>query len=188
MADSNLAQSLIAAGSGLLGTIIGGAISYCAQVGQVNAEQKRRRKMIALSVAAEMEAYLDLMERREHARNARAIVAMLRTGQNVQLRGFAQPDDTPLGQFPLFVRLMDEIGELGPICSDVAKFHTLIAGVRTTTIAAERGQFDGLDPTAKANLVESEVEVWENALSIGRALVPRLRKIAEGKPPISVES
>jgi len=144
----------------------------------VNAQQKRRRKMIALSLAAEMEAYLDLMKRREHAKNAGVIAALLRAGQNVQLRGFAQPDDTPLGQFPLFVRLMDEIGELGPICADVAKFHTLIAGVRTTTIAAERGQFDNLDPPAKANLIESEVAVWETALSIGEALIPRLRKIA----------
>jgi hypothetical protein len=179
MADSALTQSIIAALSGLLGTIIGGCISYWAQVGQANAEQKRRRKMIALSLAAEIEAYLELMKRRNHSASGRQLAAAIRAGQNVEIRGFALSDDTPLGQFPLFSMLMGEVGELGAICADLAKFHALIVGVRTTAIAAERGQYDRLSATAKADLIESELALWESALPMGEALIPRLRMIAE---------
>jgi hypothetical protein len=178
MADAALTQSLIAAGSGLLGTIIGGGISYWTQVGQVHAQQKRRRKMVALSLAAEIEAYLELMQRRNYSANGRQLAAAIRAGQNLQIRGFALSDDTPLGQFPLFAMLMSEIGELGPICADLAKYYVLIAGVRTTTIAAERGQYDRLSATAKADLIESELALWESALPMGEALIPRLRTIA----------
>jgi hypothetical protein len=179
MTDPTLVPSLIAAGSGLAGTAIGGLISYWAQVGRAKGEENRRRKSMAISLAAEIEAYLELMKRRGHAVNARALAAQFRTGQSVKIRGFALTDDTPLGQFPLFMRLMDQIGELGSVCSELAKFYTLIAGVRTTCIAAERGQYDNWSSTAQANLIEAEVDVWESALTLGKELVPRLRSVAQ---------
>jgi hypothetical protein len=179
MADSTLVPSLIAAGSGLVGTVIGGLISYLTQAGRAKAEEKRRRISMATSLAAEVEAYLELMNRRGHSVNARALAAQFRAGQNVKLRGFALTDDTALGQFPLFMKLMPQIGELGSVCSDVAKFYTLIAGVRTTCIAAERGQYDNWSSTAQANLIEAEVDVWESALALGKELVPRLRSVAQ---------
>jgi hypothetical protein len=179
MADSNLTQSLIAAGSGLLGVIIGGFISYYTQAGQAKEERKQRRISMATSIAAEIEAYLDLMHFRRHSEKAKNMAAMLRAGQIVELRGFAFADDTPLAQFPVFSKLMDKIGELGPICSDLAKYYTLIAGVRVTEISLERGQYDKLPPATKAQLIEDELKVWESALALGTQLVPRLKQLAK---------
>ena len=57
--------ALISAGSGLLGTFIGGWITYRTQTALQGATEKRLRKSVAAALGAEIDAYLDLIDRRQ---------------------------------------------------------------------------------------------------------------------------
>ena len=80
----------------------------------------------------------------------------------------------PRGQPP-------DLGVLGGDCPDVAKFYSLVRGVRGTLINAEHGAFDRFSPTQKADMIEAELAVWEEARALGESLVERLRNAATGQ-------
>ncbi len=178
MADANIINSLIAAGSGLLGTLVGGGISYLGQRSRDQDERTQAKQALAASLAAEIDAYIELMERRCHVDAARKLETQLRQGMDIPIRGFAQEDDEPLDQFPLFLASIEKNGMLGNICFDLARFYTLIAGVRTTCIMAQRGQYDKSSPTGRADLVNGELAVWCEALAMAPSIINRLKAIA----------
>jgi hypothetical protein len=170
--------SLIAAGSGLLGTIIGGCITFLVQH-KITADQERTlQRSLASAVAAEIDAYLALMDRRNHVAAAKQLSASLRSGKVQHIRGFMNKDAKPLEDFPLFQQQLGKIGVLGDLCFDLARFYTLLAGVHRTVIDAENGKYDNARQVAKADLVDSELALWEEALALARQLLPRLKRLA----------
>lgn len=171
-----LLPSVISAASGLLGAIIGGAISYLTQRWLYGADRKEQRRALAAGIAAEIEAYLDLMDRRRHHEPARALIERLERGEDTPIRGWANVEEKPLEQFPLMLSNLRDLGQLGDDCFDTGKFLALIAGVRTTLIEAERGKYDQLSPQAKASFVRQELAIWDEALELARSLVPRLKQ------------
>jgi hypothetical protein len=169
----------ISAASGLVGTIIGGVISYFAQKSTRNADRENDRRALAGGVAAEIEAYLHLMGLRDHAKNAHALAQRIRSGSGEKLRGFLDKDSKPLDEFLFIKTQLGNIGILGNVCFDLVKFYSLLSGVQSTVITAEYGKYDGLSPSALADMIDSETTVWESALSFGSEVLPRLKKIAD---------
>lgn len=53
-------------------------------------------------------------------------------------------DEKPLDPFPFYVSQISSLGAVGADCSDVAKFYSLVRGVRGTLINAEHGVFDNM--------------------------------------------
>ena len=168
----------ISAASGLGGTIIGGLISYFTQRSFAQAKWDQEVRAIAGAIGAEIDAYLDLMKRRNHVATAEQLSAGLRSGQVLQIRGFMRKDAKPLDQFPVFTSQVEKLGLLGDVCFNLARYYTLLAGVLTTVIDAEAGKYDQLSPAQKADLVDEEVRVWQEALNLGASLVIRLKHIA----------
>jgi len=87
-----------------------------------------------------------------------------------------QPDETPYSQFPIFTTLLSRIGELGELAGDVARFYSLAAAVRTTAIAAARGEYKQLTVRDRAELLKNELAMWQEIERLGNELVPKLRQ------------
>lgn len=172
---SDLMGGLFALG----GTIVGGAITYFGQRASLRRTEQRDASALAGALGAEISAYLNLMERRDHVSNAKRLAELIRTGHKKQIRGFLDADSKPLDEFPYFKSQMGKIGLLGSeLCLEVAKYYALLAGVQTTVISAEKGKYDGLDHATMASIVDHEVALWQEALEIGKGLVPKLMKLS----------
>jgi hypothetical protein len=143
-----------------------------------NADKENERRALAGAIAAELEAYLDLMTRRNHSKNGRDLANRIRAGSGDKLRGFLDKDSKPLDEFLLVKSQVGNIGILGDVCFDLLKFYTLLAGVQTTVISGENGKYDGLGEASLANMIETEIAVWESALAMAPSIVSRLKKIA----------
>jgi hypothetical protein len=174
--------ALISTGGALLGVYIGGRITHRNQLALQKANDDRLRKSVAAALGAEIDAFLHLQERRPWEKNFRAAIPNLRNGvvwksAGPGSLGFA-PDEKPHDRFVVYQSQMASIGMLGPVCADVAKFYSLAIGVRSTVINAERGVFDNLTPDQKADLVDSELKVWDETKALGHALVRSLGIIA----------
>lgn len=168
-------DSIISAASGLLGALIGAGAALLTQHLARRSELAKERKSLAAAIAAEIEAYLDLMNRRDMLGSLDLLTKRLGRGEQLSIKHFALPDEKPLDQFLIGPSVVTSIGLLGDLAADVAKFYTLVAGVRTTGIFAARGAYDAMQPEARGTLVKQERDVLATALDLGRELVPRLR-------------
>jgi hypothetical protein len=177
-----MAADWILAASGLVGAIIGGAISYFAQKSIRNADKESDRRALAGAIAAEIEAYLHLMSLRNHANHARALAQRIRAASGEKLRGFLDKDSKPLDEFPVIKTQLGNIGILGDVCFELVKFYAVLSGVQSTVISAEHGKYDGLSAAALADMIDQEAGVWESALALGASVVPRLKQIANLSP------
>lgn len=172
-----MAGEWLPAVSGLVGTVIGGCITYFGQKLSRDAEKKAERAALAGGIAAEIEAYLLLMQVRNHAAGARALAARIRGGSGEKLRGFLHEDNKPLDEFPVARAHMGDVGQLGDVCFDLAKFYALLAGVQTTVISAERGKYDSMSASDLADMIERETVLWEQSLALATSVLPRVKAI-----------
>lgn len=178
MPDSSIAPSIISAISGLAGTIIGGCITYWLQRSQRQTDRAEERRALALGIAAEIDAYVELVEARNHSAAIRGFVALLRSGQNLPLSNLQRAEGKVRDYFPLFYTQLEKIGFLGEHAADLAKFYTRLAGVFATVESASAGRFDGYTIPNKITLLENELDLWENALRGGRAVAIQLKNMS----------
>ncbi|HEX9544890.1 MAG TPA: hypothetical protein VF955_06875 [Pyrinomonadaceae bacterium] len=174
----NLYPAIISATSGLLGVMIGGLITYVVQRTQRRHDKEEERKALACGIAAELEAYLDLMDARNHAASIKSLIASLHGGQDLKLSVIQRADGRVPDFFPLTFAQLNKVGLLGEITADLARFYTGLAGVFATMDTANSGRFDGLPIANKIDLLEKELALWENTTRVGRATVMQLKKIA----------
>ena len=173
-------SSIISSVSALLGACVGGAITYWVQRVQRRADRLEERRAIAAAIAAELNAYIDLMILRDHTAHYREIVRQIRAGAVIPAATFKRSNVKLNEMFPAFFSQLSKLGLLGEVAFDLGRFFTLLAGVIATVAQFGSGHLDGVDMATRANLIEKEIdnEVWEQALRTGRDLVPRLKKIA----------
>jgi hypothetical protein len=129
MADASLGPALIAAASAIIGTIIGGVITFTVQRMERRADRKNDKRILATAVRAELAAYIELVSRRDHATAFRGLIASLRGGQDIPL-SFISRTALPIEKiFPVFFSQIDKIGLLGDAISELAKFYTCLGGI-----------------------------------------------------------
>jgi len=179
MADSGLASSVIAAASGLIGTIVGGVITYVLQRVQRKADRCEERIAFARAVSAELRAYIELVTERDHTNNYRKIAKSLREGHDIRLSAVVSKSNPPPEKlFPIFFSQLDKVGLLGEAASGLGRFYTGLGGVIATLDQTIAGQFDQLDRPERANLVETELALWERTLQAGRVVCEDLDRIS----------
>ncbi|MDI1343146.1 MAG: hypothetical protein PSV22_03460 [Pseudolabrys sp.] len=161
--------AIISAGSGLFGTVIGGLISYFTVSAQKNKERESELRSISKGVGAELKAYVDLVTLRDHTAAIKIIIGQLELGHDVKLSGLASSSGTIRDFFPVFFANIGKIGGLEDDIEDLAKFHTQLAGVYATLTKVANGAFDGSPIGTKINLLETEIALWENTLTLGRS-------------------
>src|SRR4026208_2368652 len=85
--SSTEVQAIISGASGILGALVGGLTTWATQECARHRELSERRRALASAIAAETEAYLELMERRQHTERAEDVLKRLEGGENGSLRG-----------------------------------------------------------------------------------------------------
>lgn len=173
MSEATL-SAIISACSGLAGTIIGGFVTYFTTSAQKNKDQVIEIRAISKGIGAEMRAYVDLVTKRNHTDAVLKVVALLKAGQDVALSSLASNSGTIKDFFPVFFANIEKIGSLDGEIEEIAKFHTQLAGVYATLTRVAAGIFDKVPPATKIELLETEIALWEDTLSLGRAVSTRL--------------
>ena len=161
----------------LAGILIGGLITFGTQTWLRYIERKYERRSLALAFAAEIEGYLDMVERRDHFRRGKQLRDAALAGQPVSLRGFISKYEGEYEAFPIAKANLAKFGLLGSLSGQVATFYTLATVVRATLINANEGLYDGLSAAEMAQLIDKDLAVWRMAASHGRTVVRRLRAV-----------
>lgn len=177
--DVDIAVSIVSAGSALLGTLVGGAITFGLQSSERRANRTEKRAGLAAGLAAEIQVYLKMVEMRRYDELAKRLLTVARSGVDVPLNGFISANEREKENFPFYAANISDIGLLGPdICRDLTTFHSLIGAVRSTIIRAEDGFYSSLSPQSKADLIEEELSVWSQMSADGKMLAANLVAIA----------
>ena len=182
MSDSSILPAIISSISGLAGTIAGGFITYWATRAMKKADRAEEYRAAISGIAAELEAYVDLITWRDPSASINGILDGLNQGQNIPLTSFKQAlgaTGGPRDFFPLFFSNLDKIGALGEEAYDLAKFHTQLAGIFSTLDNAMLGTFDQLSIPQKAALLQRERDLCENTLKLGKHVVERMKTKAK---------
>lgn len=166
---------IITAGAGLFGTIIGGLISWSVQRSSRREERAERRSALAHAIAAEIEAYLDITEKRDHITYAKGLLTENQKGNRMVPKNWLSPFEKQNSPFRVLEANLNNIGILGDVCQDIATFYSRVMAVRTTLTMADEGAFDEATAKDVAYILENEIELWENANSLGRYVVNTLR-------------
>lgn len=175
MLEPNYWPPIITGAAGLIGTIIGAIAATSTQFLTRALDKRDARKSLAFGLAAEIESYISLMERRNHIRTAEQFVNLYRQGHNPPLPDLADDASSPRDYFPIFRSNVSAMGSLGATVSkQIAAFHREVDAVRATAEAANRGEFQTLSPLEKADLIEQELEIWRGAMNRGKSLVTEL--------------
>ncbi|QLF68314.1 hypothetical protein FE840_001395 [Peteryoungia desertarenae] len=166
---------IITASSGLLGTVIGSAATILTQVVMKSQDRRYSKRSLAFGLAAEIESYLALMERRGHAKNMEEFVQLLRSGQNLPMPDLTDHPESRREYFPILKSHFSSLGTLGAdLCRKIAEFHRTVDAILLTTEAAKRGEYNHLSPFQKADLIEKELVMWREATKAGGELVNSL--------------
>jgi hypothetical protein len=107
--------------SGLIGAVIGGAISIATTFGSEVWKTRRQSNTLAIALRAEIDAVLALVE-------SRGFMTMLDAAIDAKRRGESQWLAVRVGEnyFPIFAGNTSSIGILGPeVALSVIKFYTL---------------------------------------------------------------
>lgn len=175
MANETLAAPLLTGVIVLLSTIVGAFAAYFATRTQRREDRKVERVAIAVGIAAEVEAYIDLVTRRNYSDLVRHIIGQLNAGQNISLSTLLPSSGSIKELFPLSFSQLDKVGVLGEETYDLARFLTSLAGVLATIELARSGAFEYRSNAEKSAMLQAELDLWENTLRLGRHLSQRLK-------------
>jgi hypothetical protein len=114
---------IIPAVSVLVGALIGGIVSYKAQIAGKEADSRNARNSLSLAVAAEIEAYIDLMQNREHEKYAEALIAANQSGVQTIPKAWISGHELISDPLPVLRANLQSIGLLGADAGDKFLFH-----------------------------------------------------------------
>ncbi len=119
-----------------------------------------------------------MVNKRDHIEYTRGLAKTNRGNTKMLPKSWLSPFDKSRSPFRVLEANLPNIGILGDICQDIAKFYSRVMAVRTTLIAVDEGAYDDAEAVDVAFILETEVELWENANKLGRYIVGALRRSA----------
>jgi len=128
-------------------------------------------------LAAEIESYLDIIDQREWVLLAENLFTQASNGSVPKVEGWLSDQDLAKDPFPIFAANMPNIGSLGPITGDLAKFYTRVIGIRATVADMQIGAYDKVGPIDVAGIIRGEIDLWLETAVLGRKLVKDLRSL-----------
>lgn len=172
-----MSTEIIVALVALAGAAVGGGLTMLSQEILDRRARYYRKRSIAHVIASEMEAYLDLMESRGHEDYARDIISMNRRGTRQLPKNWISGFERGSNPFPALTAMLPEIGILGSLSGDVAKFYSRVSAVRITLMAVDEGAYDEASPKDLAYIFEQELDLWLTAVREARTVISVLRAI-----------
>lgn len=161
------------------GIVLGGIITHRSQIALQEKLLERKGRAFAHGFAAELEAYLKILEVRKAIDSYEAIAQRLEAGQDQPLHLFVDdPTESPLAMLPFADKNFGDIAFLpaGPR-EDCVNWLTLYRGVRASVIGAAQGKFSHLPVIEKAKLVRGELDLFKDLLDQAGHLISRLRAV-----------
>lgn len=163
--------------SGLVGALIGSGAALFGQHLQRRHELTHRRQSIAFAIAAEIEAYIDIIDQRGWVPIAEMLFKQASAGTIPKVEGWLSDQEQARDPFPIFSANMGNIGTLGQITGRLAKFYTRVIGIRSTVVDMQIGAYDDLGPEGVAHVIRGEIDLWLETAVLGRKLVNDLRSL-----------
>jgi hypothetical protein len=173
----NIWVQLLPAVIGLVGALIGARAALYGQALQRRHELTQRRQSLGFALAAEIEAYLDIVEQRGWVLLAENLFKQASNGSLPKIEGWLSEQEKVKDPFPIFAANMSNIGLLGQTTGPLAKFYTRITGVRSTVAGLQEGGYDNLGPSGVANVIRTEIDLWLETVALGRKIVNDLRSL-----------
>jgi len=169
---------LVPLASGLIGALVGGGIGYFAQLRTLEADLSVRRKSLAHAVAAEIEAFERIVNRRDIPRRCQAAADAARAGNENAVREWLSEQDGKLNILPIYHANLGNIGLLGPACVELVTFVGQVEAILNTIRGVHEGIYDKLNSGLVADLFEGELELWRVSEKLGSKVIADLRAIA----------
>lgn len=166
---------IITAASTLIGAVTGGFVTFTVQTRAKAIEREENRASLATAIAAEIDAYIDLMEVRKHEKNAMDLIAQNEAGNKLLPSHWMTSQEAGSDPFPILKANLSQIGTLGPVCDSLANFYSQVMGTRMTVLAAREGHYDHVSPSDVAKIMRTELDQWRNAMALGRSTASALR-------------
>jgi len=174
--DINLWQSMITSVFALLGVLIGGLVTYLVQTKSKEKEHRALCKSLSLAIAAEIEAYLDLILIRDHTKYAKTIIELNKNGIKTLPKDWVSGFERGIESFPVITANLSNIGSLGSSCSDVVAFYSQAMAVRLTLMGVSDGKYDEATATDLERMFQGELELWGKTEYLGRNVIKSLRR------------
>lgn len=168
---------VIPAVSGLVGALIGSGAALFGQHLERHHEMVHRRQSIAFAIAAEIEAYIDIVEHRGWVPLAEILCKQAANGTIPKVEGWLTEQEERKDPFPIFSANMANIGTLGTITGPLAQFYTRVIGIRTTVSSMQNGFYDDIGPEEFTAVARAEIDLWLETVVLGRKLVRDLRAL-----------
>ena len=169
-----MGDSLVNGIFALAGVAIGGLVTFGGQYYFRAKELRERKQSLAYSVAAEIEAYLDLMERRDHVTYAQQIIDNNRNGVRQLPKAWISGFEKGVETFPILKSVLPEIGLLGDASSIVSKFYSQAMAVRITLMSVDDGDYEQADAKDLAYIFDQELGLWKDTVRVGREAIIKL--------------
>ena len=163
--------------SGLMGALVGGGIGYFAQIRTLEADLAVRRKSLAQALAAEIEAFQRIVNRRDMPARCQAAADAARAGNENAVREWLSEQDGRMEILSIYHANLGNIGLLGPVCVELVTFVGLVQAILSTIRGAHEGIYDKLDGGQVADLFESELELWRLSEKLATKVIADLRAI-----------
>ncbi|MDP9854516.1 hypothetical protein [Agrobacterium tumefaciens] len=163
--------------TGFVGVLAGSGISLIGQHWQRTYDRQQKKQSIAFAIAAEIEAYIDIIDHRGWVPIAEMLFTQAQNGHIPKVEGWLSEQDQAKDPFPIFAANMGNIGTLGPITGSLAKFYTRVIGIRSTIADMQIGSYDGLGAQGVANVIRGEIDLWLETAVLGRKIVRELRDL-----------
>lgn len=163
--------------SGLIGALVGGGIGYFAQIRTLEADLAVRRKSLAQALAAEIEAFQRIVNRRDMPARCQAAADAARAGNENAVREWLSEQDGRMEILSIYHANLGNIGLLGPVCVELVTFVGLVQAILSTIRGAHEGIYDKLDGGQVADLFESELGLWRLSEKLATKVIADLRAI-----------
>jgi len=156
----------------LLSVFIGGMLAITGSSVVKWLEYAVERRSLRAALKAEIAGMLAMVERRGHGQLFAEVVEAWRTGdEEAEIFLFGIEEDFN----PVYSANVGRVGLLGrDVAGDVVQFYDMIIGVRADLRAVINGETRRWAPQRRANLMQQNMEIFDEARSLGRSLIQRL--------------
>lgn len=168
-------DSLVNGFFALGGVVIGGVVTFGGQYFFHAKDLNNRKISLANSVASEIEAYLDLIERRGHVAYAKQVIENNSKGVRHMPKSWVSGFEKRTETFPVLNSVLPEIGLLDDASGLVSKFYSQAMAVRVTLMSVDEGKYDDASANDLTFIFSGELQLWEETVRIGREAIGKLR-------------
>jgi uncharacterized protein YjiS (DUF1127 family) len=161
----------------LIGVIIGGLIAPFGNIIVELWNYRRKRKVLAATISAELSALLHAVERRGHVGHYQRFVEAWKRGEMTDTNpGFYGMKDERLEE-SILSRAGQELGILGPEnAADLVCLWRLYRGLRSNLKALAEHEVVTLNE--RIGMLEEDLKIWNEIELLGRNLIERLDRIS----------